>query len=277
MKFTNTQFAQDYERRMSAEGYPGELVEIIYSMLCGCRNIIDIGAGCGHFAIPLAQKGYHVITIEPSAAMVKIFKEKIRLCDFEKRIQINQCRWEEWEGQSHLVLDKEVTAALCAYAIYGITDIQNSIEKMLQYSRITLILLGDDSTSITLSGIIRKYLALTPCTHKSSEKIASALKALNVVYTKRTIAITRRTIFNDLDEESEYYMRHLGLKEHYKSRIIQILRQVCSHSLHDHNYFSNGSTALTPSGSCSGLPNKPGKPVYFFDNIYRDIMFVIKK
>ncbi len=98
MKFNDTQFAHDYDIRMTREGYPGILLDIVTDDIHGCTAVIDIGAGSGHFAIPLAKKGYSVTAIEPSAAMVALLKKKLRKCEFQNRIQINQCRWEDWRG-----------------------------------------------------------------------------------------------------------------------------------------------------------------------------------
>ncbi len=276
MRFNDTQCALDYDQRMSAEGYPGELVKLVHTIFTGCKNVIDIGAGSGHFAIPLAQKGYSITAIEPSSAMAAIFKEKIHGHEFETNITIDQYRWEDWRGQSPAKRAREMTAILCAYSIYGITDIQSGIEKMLRFSRTIVILIGDDTTSNTLSGTIRQALALTPCTRKSSEKIVTALKTLNIAYTMKSIEMERRTMFNDIDAESEYFLRHLGLAEQYKTRIKQILRQVCRHDfLHDDS--PPGPEALTPGDAGSALMNTPGASGYFFDNIYRDIMFVIQE
>ncbi len=50
-------------------------------------EILDIGAGTGRIAIPLAQEGVKVFCIEPSPAMRAVFEEKLsRMDDLKKNI-----------------------------------------------------------------------------------------------------------------------------------------------------------------------------------------------
>jgi SAM-dependent methyltransferase len=43
----------------------------------GVREILDIGAGTGRVAIPLAERGAKVVCVEPSPAMLAVFREKL--------------------------------------------------------------------------------------------------------------------------------------------------------------------------------------------------------
>jgi len=40
-------------------------------------KILDVGAGTGRIAIPLAEQGAHVVCVEPSAAMRRVFERKL--------------------------------------------------------------------------------------------------------------------------------------------------------------------------------------------------------
>ncbi len=274
MKFNDTQFAIDYDTRMSAEGYPGELVNLVHNVFTGCIHVIDIGAGSGHFAIPLAQRGLSVTAIEPSAAMVALFNEKIR-DDFRNRIIINQCRWEDWRGQSPRAGEKKATAILCAYSIYGITDLYCSIEKMLRYAHIAVIFIGDDAASTTLSGAIRKALGIPSCARDSREKLVSALDALNINYTRQSITQVRRSAFSDINAESEYFIRHLGLSSQDAARVKQILLELCSTLRQSDSTRHPGTAELHPA-DIPPIGNNTITQWYFFDNIYCDSMFVLR-
>src|SRR3954462_6399738 len=52
--------------------YPAELLDALAELAgpIGSR-IGDIGAGVGHLALPLAERGYDVVTIEPAQAMLE--------------------------------------------------------------------------------------------------------------------------------------------------------------------------------------------------------------
>jgi SAM-dependent methyltransferase len=43
----------------------------------GVREMLDIGAGTGRVAIPLAERGVKVVCVEPSPAMLAVFRDKL--------------------------------------------------------------------------------------------------------------------------------------------------------------------------------------------------------
>lgn len=59
--------AADYERR---PGYPSSLVDRL-TLLAGGQGarVVDVGAGTGHLALPLALRGLRVTALEPAEAM----------------------------------------------------------------------------------------------------------------------------------------------------------------------------------------------------------------
>lgn len=77
MKFYEQRFAEEYDRRLREENYPGELFEEVISELSAGSSILDCGAGSGLFTIPLVLSGYSVIAVEPSLAMIDILKRKV--------------------------------------------------------------------------------------------------------------------------------------------------------------------------------------------------------
>jgi ubiquinone/menaquinone biosynthesis C-methylase UbiE len=49
--------------------YPDALVDAVAALAPG-RRVADLGAGIGHFALPLAERGFEVVAVEPAAAML---------------------------------------------------------------------------------------------------------------------------------------------------------------------------------------------------------------
>ncbi|MCX7679728.1 MAG: class I SAM-dependent methyltransferase [Spirochaetes bacterium] len=263
---------------MTKEGYPGSLVDIVDREFRGYSTVIDIGAGSGHFAIPLAIRGYRIMAIEPSEAMVKIFQKKLHTCGFQNTISISQCRWEDWTPPDFFSATNEKfkTATLCAYSIYGIKNLTSAITKMLQHSWKVVILMGNDEASTTLSGVLRKSLSLVSCAHDIIPRLIASLENLTRNYTVHDITITRRTTFTDLDAEAEYYLRHFRLSHQYKSHIQHLLLQACTQVLRDEKkpHIAYDNPSCHPNVKCFE-ETTDRKGYYFFDNIYRDVMVVI--
>ena len=50
--------------------YPLELIDALAELATSGRRVGDLGAGIGHVALPLAERGFEVIAIEPAQAML---------------------------------------------------------------------------------------------------------------------------------------------------------------------------------------------------------------
>jgi ubiquinone/menaquinone biosynthesis C-methylase UbiE len=57
--------------------YPEALIEALASLAPGPR-IADLGAGIGHLALPLAERGFEVVAVEPAEAMLQVLRGAAR-------------------------------------------------------------------------------------------------------------------------------------------------------------------------------------------------------
>jgi SAM-dependent methyltransferase len=58
-----------YERANEQSDYAARVLGVLGPALDGCRDALDVGAGFGALALPLARRLAHVTAMEPSAAM----------------------------------------------------------------------------------------------------------------------------------------------------------------------------------------------------------------
>jgi SAM-dependent methyltransferase len=69
------QLADAYRAR---PGYPAELVERLLTLVPMGARVVDLGAGTGHLAGPLALGGAAVVAVEPARAMLAVCAERTR-------------------------------------------------------------------------------------------------------------------------------------------------------------------------------------------------------
>ncbi len=76
--FWNTLKARWYRRGLEGSTFPKVIAPYILRHATGARTFLDVGAGCGSLAIPLAKAGKDVTALDPSAAMISILQEDIK-------------------------------------------------------------------------------------------------------------------------------------------------------------------------------------------------------
>lgn len=108
--------------------YPTALVDAVAALTRG-RRVLDLGAGTGHFALRLAERGLQVVCVEPALAMLQVLRARARAGSIE--LTALQARAEELPfeaGRFDLVLisdalhflDAELTAReICRVLVPG--------------------------------------------------------------------------------------------------------------------------------------------------------------
>jgi len=238
MKFYDRTFAAEYDRRLSAEGYPGNLVDHVERVLDGCGSVIDVGAGTGFFAIPLAVRGFTVEAVEPSEHMLDIFRGKLD-SSTASRIRLHHRRWEEWEGEKR-------NALICLHSLYPMADPGAAIEKMARFADRRIVLVRNEEGSRNLSGLLREMTGRARETGFFISMIRKTLAGLNLPFSEEIVEQRRTGVFYDLDEEARYYCGHLGLKE---DRLEQVRTIIEKNAVRREGYFE-------------------------FEGLYRDIMVI---
>lgn len=219
MSFQEKRSAQEYDRRLRNEGYPGNLLEIVLSVARVSATVIDIGSGTGFFSIPLLERGYRVTAIEPSREMIQILRKKISP-EYRHRITLYHGDWESWKGEHH-------DSSICIHAIYGMKNIQNALSKMKRNATKSIIVVKADSGRRTLSSQIRKYFKANNHQMSFQMIIADALDELKIDF-KQTIAEQERiAYFKSIDDEAKYYCYHLGLNKEHLNDVKEIIRKNC--------------------------------------------------
>jgi SAM-dependent methyltransferase len=96
-------------------------------------TIIDIGAGTGGWAVPMARHAKRVTALEPSPHMIEVMKENIEQ-EGTGDVEIVQGSWPETETGLH-------DYSLCSHAMYGVADLPAFVNAMSNATRKTCLML----------------------------------------------------------------------------------------------------------------------------------------
>jgi len=122
--FISREFVEWYDLQLEHNNYPGVLLDRMQRHLNRHSTVLDIGAGTGAFALPLARQVKEVTVVEPSPEMISVLSNKI---GHLTNIRIITKRWEDVDikecGRHDMVL--------AAHSLYGIVDIETALKKML--------------------------------------------------------------------------------------------------------------------------------------------------
>ena len=91
------------------------------------HTVIDVGAGAGRLALPLALRCRHVTAVEPSGSMAAVFLEQAEEYDIDN-VTLVRSSWEQ----------AEVDAAdfvLCVHVIYTVREIERFLRKLGSHAR----------------------------------------------------------------------------------------------------------------------------------------------
>lgn len=127
------------------------------------QTVLDVGAGSGVFAIPLAKRVKRVVAVEPSPGMLDILKKKAESYNLTNIEYINK-KWEDVSVDTLIEINNgEYDAVICSHALYYITNLHNSFKKMNDISKghVYLLIIADEDLDNT-------YLKLWERLHKKT-------------------------------------------------------------------------------------------------------------
>ncbi|TAJ45457.1 class I SAM-dependent methyltransferase [Methanofollis fontis] len=90
-------------------------------------RVLDVGAGPGAIAIPIARQVRHLTAVEPSAAMCSVFEENLAAEEGIGSVRIVQKRWEDVSVEGDLEPPYDIVFA--SYSL-DLPDIGDAIRKM---------------------------------------------------------------------------------------------------------------------------------------------------
>jgi len=119
----------DQFRRMSEQHDSRHdlLVATLAEALGTDGTLLDVGAGAGRYALPIAQRGYVVTAVEPSAGMRRNLEDRAQQAGVSN-LHVVASTWEESAVAPHDVV-------LASHILYPIADVVPFIQKLVAHAR----------------------------------------------------------------------------------------------------------------------------------------------
>lgn len=115
-------YAERVKTRFANQQRVSELIEMVQP---GWK-VLDIGAGPGNIAIPLAVKAGSVTAVEPADGMVAVMRENLEGAE-RTNVEIVQKKWDDVDIQTDLTPFYDLTVA--SFSL-GMVDLMAAIQKM---------------------------------------------------------------------------------------------------------------------------------------------------
>ncbi|MBT3994372.1 MAG: class I SAM-dependent methyltransferase [Chloroflexi bacterium] len=123
---------------------PDDTIQKLVEFITKGETVLDVGAGGGRIAIPLAEYSSHVTAVEPSEAMREQLVGTAEAWGV-RNLSVIASTWEDAEVEPHDLV-------VCAHVVYTVTAIEGFIRKLSQSARksVALISFGRPATATYL-------------------------------------------------------------------------------------------------------------------------------
>ncbi len=168
-------------------------------------TLLDVGAGTGRFAVPLARQVRRVVAVDPSPAMLAELARAAEAAGI-RNVTTVQARWEDAQ-----VAPAEVV--ICAHVVYAIRLIGPFIEKLDAH-------VGRDGLLYMRVGQVDDWVAEAwehvhgspRLPHPDFRLLERVLQALRIPATLELVSFTNRVSYSDADEARDDLAERLGVQ-----------------------------------------------------------------
>jgi len=198
-----------YRRADQRSDYAASVLEALGPALDACRDALDVGAGFGALALPLARQLESVTALEPSAAMARSLREAAAASGLAN-VTVIEAAWGEAPVRQHdLVVCAHVGGLLAGDSPF-LHDVQSVARRLVALVRDMPARAGDDKFFYR-----ELYPALLgrPYEHccRADDTVAG-LERLGIRPKVTTIEYSSDQPFGSLEEACDFWMTYMGLE-----------------------------------------------------------------
>lgn len=197
-----------YERANARSDYAATVLSAIEPLVVVSRSAVDVGAGFGALALPLARRLERVTAIEPAPAMVAALRRVVR-AERLLNVDVVESRWGETAVGPHDLL-------VCAHVGSLLRRGSSLLAKASRLARRGVVLVRDAPGGNDKFFYPELYPILLerpygPCC--ADDETLEALAELGITPTVTWVEYDSDQPFDSLDEACDFWMAHLGLAD----------------------------------------------------------------
>jgi SAM-dependent methyltransferase len=199
-----------YRRAAERGDYATRVLDAIGPRLEACRTALDVGAGCGALAIPLARRGLAVTALEPAPAMARALRRWAAEAGLGN-VAVVEAAWGEVPVPAHDLV-------LCAHVGNLLRPGSDFLHEAGRVARRLVVLVRDLTSAQGADKFF--YRELYPIllgrpygSPSEADDTLAALRSLGIRPAVSEIEYRSDQPFVDLDEACDFWMTYLGLSD----------------------------------------------------------------
>jgi SAM-dependent methyltransferase len=203
-----TQRADAFQRRVGVMGEDDPLVRRVLALLPEGGSVLDVGAGTGRFAVPIARHAGRLVAVEPSREMAGHLRANAREHGLGNIEPIES----GWLERQETVPPADVV--LCAHVLYPHADIEAWLRTLDAHARLAVVLtmMGDWNEPPILMELWQRFHGESRVLQPTYFDAFASLREMGI-YANVEVQPVGTTLwrFETLDEAVEAAREHLLL------------------------------------------------------------------
>jgi SAM-dependent methyltransferase len=196
-----------YRRALERSDYAEKVLGVLAPLLAECESALDVGAGCGALALPLAERLSQVTALEPSPAMAKALRERAQARRL-KNIEVIEAAWGDVPVAPHDL----VVCAHVGELLHGDSRFLREVASVARRGVALVRDAGRERDKFFFRELYPLWLGrpyISGCEH---EETVEGLARLGLSPTVTFVSYRSDQPFTDLEEACDFWEEYLGLE-----------------------------------------------------------------
>jgi SAM-dependent methyltransferase len=212
--------ARLFNQAVQISSFPAQAIRALDPLLIGCRSVLDVGAGVGALAVPLAKSVEAVTALEPSPAMM----EELRANLTRNHLTNVTCIQAAW-GAADLAPHDLILVANVAPIFADLLDFLTAAEPLASRAVALVQNVGPGTEKFYLGELYPLLLGREYSPRDDYLKTIALLHSLGIYANVQIIAYHFDQPFEDLEEAADFWKEQMRLTDPEQAqRLLAFLR-----------------------------------------------------